>query len=68
MANKTPPLNRQIAIVDPDTGKPTQDFLTIWSILLSLSLSDLSDVVIEGGPADGQTLTYNATLKKWIPA
>lgn len=66
MTSKVSPLDWQSPIVDPETGRPTQLFITAWNLLLTLGLGDLQDVFLQGTPADGYTLTYSAAEAKWI--
>lgn len=61
------PLSWQTQIVDPQTGTPTQAFLSLWQQLVGLGLGDLVDVSL-GTPSDGQVLTYSAAQGKWIPS
>jgi hypothetical protein len=60
------PLNWQEPIVDKD-GRPTDFLMVLWEQLRSLTLSELLDVDISN-PVNGQVLTYDASLKKWIPS
>lgn len=64
MRIRIPPAD--IAVIDPATGRFTQDWYDALKALERVGMLDLADVSTTA-PTNGQVMIYNSTNKNFVP-